>query len=66
MDRGTWEAVVHRVRESDTTEATEHTQILLFSHWIFVLLCDQCFNSGINKNENKNLIIFSLSCAAML
>ena len=25
MDRGAWQATVHRVAESDTTEATEHT-----------------------------------------
>ena len=26
MDRGAWQAAVHRVAESDTTEATEHAQ----------------------------------------
>ena len=25
MDRGAWRAAAHRVAESDTTEATEHT-----------------------------------------
>ena len=25
MDRGAWRATVHRVAESDTTEATQHT-----------------------------------------
>jgi len=25
MDRGAWLATVHRIAESDTTEATEHT-----------------------------------------
>ena len=25
MDRGAWQATVHRVAESDTTEATAHT-----------------------------------------
>ena len=25
MDRGAWQATVHRVAESDTTEATQHT-----------------------------------------
>ena len=24
MDRGAWQAIVHRVSESDTTEATQH------------------------------------------
>ena len=27
IDRGAWEAIVHRVAESDTTEATEHARI---------------------------------------
>ena len=31
MDRGTWEAVAQRVRESDTTEATKHTRTFSFS-----------------------------------
>ena len=26
MDRGAWRATVHRITESDMTEATEHTQ----------------------------------------
>ena len=25
MDRGVWQAMVHRVAESDTTEATKHS-----------------------------------------
>ena len=29
MDRGTWWAAVHRVAESDMTEVTEHTYLLL-------------------------------------
>ena len=28
MDRGAWQATVHRVAESDMTEATEHAQTL--------------------------------------
>ena len=26
MDRGAWGATIHRVSQSDTTEATEHTE----------------------------------------
>ena len=28
VDRGTWKATVHRITESDTTEALEHARIL--------------------------------------
>ena len=27
MDGGVWQAIVHGVAESDTTEATEHTRV---------------------------------------
>ena len=29
MDRGAWQATVHRVAESDMTEATEHARMTL-------------------------------------
>ena len=32
MDRGAWQATVHRVAESDTTEATEHTTQHVWAH----------------------------------
>ena len=31
MDRGAWQAAVHRSQESDTTEATEHVCTFVFS-----------------------------------
>ena len=27
MERGAWQAIVHRLAESDTTEANEHTNL---------------------------------------
>ena len=34
-DRGSWQAMVHRVAESDTTQATWHTHILDIKHATF-------------------------------
>ena len=33
MDRGAWQATVHRVAESDTTEVTQHICILSSTTW---------------------------------
>ena len=30
IDRGAWRAAVHRITESDTTEATEHTHVCVY------------------------------------
>ena len=43
MDRGVWRAAVYRVAELDKTEATQHTQHILFS--IMVVSIDAPTNS---------------------
>ena len=35
MDRGAWQATVHRVSEPDTTEVTTHTQTLPMSFFLW-------------------------------
>ena len=37
MDRGAWQATVHRITESDTTEATWHTHTCM-AHILILLL----------------------------
>ena len=39
-DRGAWRTTVHRITESDTTEATEHTYNLYFPYFTGLLFLD--------------------------
>ena len=41
MDRGAWRATIHRVTESDMTEATEHARLLtvLCRLSIYLVIC---------------------------
>ena len=38
MDRGAWQATVHSITESDTTEATEHTHIYITANLQEIIL----------------------------
>ena len=39
MDRGAWQAAVHRIAEPDTTEATEHALTQLHTLMTFCHIC---------------------------
>ena len=45
MDREAWRATAHRVTESDTAEATEHTLLFFLNYFLsflFILYCFYC------------------------
>ena len=60
MDREAWWAMVHRITESDTTEATEHEQEAQKIDQVLVKLVNKPVKSFAQKNDPmlnlKNLL----------
>ena len=46
MDRGAWQAMVHRIAESDTTEATEHARRIGEVEWDCTAFSAQFLSMG--------------------